>query len=173
MSLKAELQSRRSKILARWVDLALEVYPEETVRFMKREKDRFQNPVGARTSDALGALLDGLIAGRTPGELAEPIDELVRIRALQDLPPSRALACLFLLRRVLRDELEGPVVLEAERSGLFEAIEQLGLAAFDAYMDCREQVYRLRANEIRRNAATLLERLEEDSKGHSKGGNGA
>ena len=47
------LQSKRAAILARWNRLALEVYPEDAARFMRREKDRFQNPVGARPPRSL------------------------------------------------------------------------------------------------------------------------
>jgi len=158
MDLWAELRGRRKAVLDRWYRLGMEVYPEDASRFLLGEKDRFQNPVGATTSRALGELLDGLLARRPAAELEQPLDAIVRIRAVQEIPPSRALGFVFLLKRVAREELgeNGDLSL----GELDAAIDALGLAAFDLYLGCREQTYKLRAGELRRRTAKLLERAE-------------
>jgi hypothetical protein len=158
LKLKSVLQDRQGEILSRWRELALSVYPEDTVRFLKRERDRFQNPVGHATGDALGALLDGLLEDWPAERLDEALDGIVRIRAVQDLEPSRALEFVFLLKGVVREEAgEASAAMLAE---LDEAVDRLGLRAFDAYMRCRERVYELRADDVRRRTAKLLERAE-------------
>lgn len=158
-----ELRSRRAAILDRWRKLTLEVYPEDALRFLRREKDRFQNPVGTATSGALESLLEGLLARRDAAELQSALDGIVRIRAVQDLSPSRATGFVFLLKRAIREELGDALTAEAARAPWFEveaAIDRLGLAAFDLYVRCREQVYELRASDLRRRTAKLLERAE-------------
>lgn len=163
MDLWADLRSRRAAILGRWNRLAMEVYPEDSSGFLRREKDRFQNPVGATTARALEELVEGLLARRPPAELEPALDLIVRIRAVQDIPPSRAMGFVFLLKRAVREELgettagDGP---GADLAELDAAIDGLGLAAFDLYVGCREQIYQLRAGELRRSTAKLLERAE-------------
>jgi hypothetical protein len=149
-------ESARTAIVDRWLDLALEVYPEDAARFMKREKDRFGNPVGQLTRESLASLFEALLEGRSPEAMREALDPLVRIRAIQELPPSTAVGFVFLLKRALREAMG-----ETEESSLLHArIDRLALQAFDQYVQCREQIYDLRAHELRRRTASLLERLE-------------
>ena len=163
MDLWVELRSRRAAILSRWNRLVLEVYPEDSSGFLRREKDRFQNPVGATTSRALEELFEGLLTRRPPAELEPALDAVVRIRAVQDLPPSHAMGFVFLLKRAVREELGDALAGDAPGAALTEleaSIDTLGLAAFDLYVGCREQIYQLRAGEVRRSTAKLLERAE-------------
>jgi hypothetical protein len=146
----------RTAIVDRWLELTLEVYPEESARFMKREKDRFGNPVGQLTRESLAGLFEALLEGRAPEQMRESLDPVVRIRAIQELPPSTAVGFVFLLKRALREVL-GETATEPAR--LDARIEGLALQAFDQYVQCREQIYDLRAHELRRRTASLLERL--------------
>jgi hypothetical protein len=122
---------------------------------MRQEKDCFQNPIGHVTRNSLEALYDGLLAGRPARELTEPLDNILRIRAVQDLSPSEALGFLLLLKRAVRDEL-GAHATTVEMSGLDTMIDQLALHAFDLYTQCREKIYELRLGEIKRRASSLL-----------------
>ena len=183
MNWKSFLQNNLSPVLARWNELALELYAAETIGFMKRQKDRFQNPVGHATTTALDELLRGLADGKQPGEMDEALDRLARVRAVQDFPPSAALRFVFLLKHVLREQAGADGLDDLDQ---FDAtIDTLALAAFDRYVRCREQLYELRADEFKRQMASLLKRAERSSKsseksdgvtdvkGSSKGGCGA
>ena len=67
----------RAAIVDRWLELTLEVYPEDSARFMKREKDRFGNPVGQLTRESLASLFEALLNDRTPEEMRDSLDPLV------------------------------------------------------------------------------------------------
>jgi hypothetical protein len=163
---KRFLQDNLSPMLARWNEFALEIYPAETVRFMRRQKDRFQNPVGYATATAQEEILRGLAEGKRPAQLGEPLDRLARVRAVQDFSPSAALRFLPALRRVLRAEAGSTL---PDGIDEFDAIvDELALDAFDRYMRCREQVYELRAEEYKRRTASLLRRAERSSTGSEK-----
>jgi hypothetical protein len=139
--------------------MTLAVYPDDTVRFLQREKDQFQNPVGHATTEALAGLLDGLLEGWPAERMDEILDGVVRIRAVQDLPPSRALEFVFLLKHAVRREADQ----DASPAALVEldtAVDRLALRAYDAFMRCRERIYELRAGDMRRRTAKLLERVE-------------
>jgi len=180
---KSFLRRNREQVLARWEESALDLYPAETVRFLKRQKDRFQNPVGHATHQALDALLQGLAEGKSPSEMEEAIDMVMRVRAVQDFSPARALGFVFLLRRFVR-EAAGQTTLR-DLDELDASIDVLALVGFESYLKCREKLYELRASESRRHTASLLKRLESlsekpegsdgptEGKGSRKGGCGA
>jgi hypothetical protein len=152
MHLHDRLKGRRAAIVERWKALALAVYPERAARFMARERDRFQNPVGHVLGESLGVLYDGLLAGGPAEEMRRALDGIVRIRAVQELSPSAAVGFVFLLKRAIGEELRGSDVNpddEVDLAGLHERIDRLALEAFDLFMQCREQIHDLRVREIR------------------------
>ncbi len=77
-------------------------YPAEAQGFFMKSTDPFRNPVGATIAGALGALADGLLAGTDPASLRGPLDDIVRIRAVQGLGPAAALRFVFELKAVVR-----------------------------------------------------------------------
>lgn len=159
MQLPGLLKERRTSIVDRWTDLTLQVYPRDFVRLMHQEKDRFQNPVGHVTRKSLEGLYDGLLAGYPAEEMAEKLDGILRIRAVQDLSPSAALGFVLLLKRAVRDELDADAA-TVDLSELDAGIDRLVLQAFDLFTHCREKIYELRLTEIKRRASSLLERKD-------------
>ncbi len=178
-TLHNHLVARREPILSRWRELILATYPENAAQLMLRERDPFGNPVGHAVTESIGPLFDGVMAGRPPAELHGELDRLVRVRAVQDFTASQAVGFVFHLKRIIRDETDGPGVepeWAGERLGLETRIDGLALATFDVYMSCRERIYELRANELKRSTHQLLKRahsLEEGARTEShqeKGG---
>jgi hypothetical protein len=178
MGLPELLSAKRKAILDRWKEMALEVYAEESARFIRNEKDRFNNPVGQAINSGLETLYDGLVGGRPAEEMEQALDGIVRIRAVQDLSPAEGVGFVFLLkkavREVAREALSGEDAL-TELSVLDSRIDNIALAAFGIYMRCRERIYEIRVTEIKNLTSKLLERAErnEARNGHSKGGSEA
>lgn len=129
---------------------------------MKREQDRFANPVGQTITRALGPILDLLIDDPDATKLAPLVDDILRIRAVQSLKPSDSLAFLFHLKQVVREQLraeklESPLVVQLM---LFESrIDELTLQAFDTYLGFREKIYEIRATELRKRSQRVLEKM--------------
>ena len=168
MSLNELLTQHRDAIAKAWLDAALGVYPGDAVRLFGREKDRFANPVGRTLATETEALLDGLCGEMDAEALCGPLERIVRIRAVQELAPSRALAFIFDLKSVVRKVLGsggGPKAPKEERIGedllAFDArVDQLALFGFDIFVKCREQIYELRVGEVKRSIHRLLQRAE-------------
>lgn len=156
------LRERREVILDRWKVLALGVYPERAARFIARERDRFQNPVGHVVGESLGILYDGILDNHPTEEMRKALDGIVRIRAVQDLSPSEGIGFVFLLKQAIGETLQGSGASLDEGSDLAELhqrIDRLALEAFDLFVQCRETIYDLRVREIRSRTSTLIERL--------------
>ena len=145
--------------MKRWLNVIFESYPPETAVFLKKEKDHFDNPVGSRISQGLDGLYDAFIQEPDKDKVLNFLDEIIRIRALQDFNPSQALAFIFLLKHVIREELADPIRAEklgAEMLELESRIDGLGLLAFDVYSKRREKIYEIRANEMKGRVSLLL-----------------
>ncbi len=161
MNLNKSLLQKKTIILDRWLDLIVETYPADTRRFLKKQKDRFANPVGTTISREIENLYEELLQGIDPDRVSPILDRIIRIRAIQDFSPSHAVAFIFLLRRVIREELKN----EIRENRLFDellviesGIDDLALLAFDIYMKCREKIYEIRANESKNHVSMLLQR---------------
>ncbi|MDI6814817.1 MAG: RsbRD N-terminal domain-containing protein, partial [Dehalococcoidales bacterium] len=96
----------------------MNTYPSDTSRFLKQEKDRFLNPVGYTISQEIGAVYEELLQGMDFGKLSASLDNIIRIRSVQDFSPSQAIAFIFLLKKAIRDELGN----EIRENQLFEEL---------------------------------------------------
>ncbi len=162
MVLDRLLLQKKSAILERWRHLILDAYPADSSHFLKREKDRFANPIGSIISEGIETLYDELIAGMNPDVLASCLDSIIRVSAVQDLSPSSALAFVPLLKTVIREELES----ETHEKRLFEEllklearIDDMTLLTLNIYMKCREQIYEIRIKELKKETDGVLRLL--------------
>lgn len=163
MDLEKLLQEKKAAILKRWFVLVVETYPDESGRFLKYQKDRFANPLGHTLTQGLDKLYVEVVAGVDPERAAPALNDIVRIRAIQNFSPSQAVAFVFILknviREILKDELRKPE-LQEDLLKVETRIDQLALQAFDQYMGCREKLYDLKTNEFRRQTYRLLQRAK-------------
>jgi len=163
MVLEHLLPQKRAAILERWFQLILETYPADTSRFLKQEKDRFINPVGYTISQEIEALYDELLQEMNSDKLAACLDNIIRIRAVQDFPPSQTIAFIFLLKKAIREELASEIAENRVLEELlkFESkIDKLVLFALDIYMKCREKVFEIRVNEAKAERERVLKLLD-------------
>jgi hypothetical protein len=160
------LRPHRSEILERWRGLVYDSYPEEAVRFFRKEKDGFKNPVGQSIHRATETILDGALLDRNREGVPEALESLVRIRAVQDFSPSEAVAFVFLLKRACREVLEetsGQAPPARVLSALEGRVDVLVLSAFETYTRCREEIFEIRVREAQRRTAALLERFNRET----------
>ena len=163
MVLEHLLPQKRAAILERWFQLVLGTYPADTSGFLKQEKDRFINPVGYAISQEIEALYDELLQEMNSDKLAACLDNIIRIRAVQDFSPSQTIAFIFLLKKAIREELASEITENRVFEELlkFESrIDKLVLLAFDIYMKCREKVFEIRVNEAKAERERVFKLLE-------------
>ena len=159
MQLATLLSQKKAAILGRWLTTIYESYPPETAIFLRKEKNRFDNPAGYRISEGLAGLYGALLQEMERDQILTFLDEIIRIRALQDFAPSQALAFIFLLKNVIRQELAEEIQKEnlaAEILDLESRIDGLALLGFDVYSKRREKIYEIRANEMKGRVSLLL-----------------
>jgi hypothetical protein len=160
MKLTHLLSQKKSVIFERWLDLIFSTYPHETTGFLKREKDRFNNPVAFRIYEGTKGLVEAIVTGATAEELSHHLDEIIRIKAMQDFSPSQALAFVFFVKNIVRDELAQEIRddagLAAEMLDFESQIDGLALLGFDVYQKRREKLYEIKVDEMKRGVSGLL-----------------
>ncbi len=142
-------------MLDRWLALALEFHSAETARFFGAERDPFRNPVGHSLRENLAVLLEQLLGGMEPEPAQAALENILRIRAVQDLTASQAVQFVFQLRPILRQFQP-----EANYEVLDARIDQLALWAFEEYVRCRERLAGIRISESRRGMGVAAARRE-------------
>jgi hypothetical protein len=161
MKLTDLLIQKKSRIVDGWLQVTYQSYAAEAAIFLKKEKDRFDNPVGASISQGIKGLYDALLDEMDTDRVLAFLDEIIRIRAIQDFSPSQALAFIFLLKNVIREELAKELRaqnLSGELLELESRIDGLALLGFDVYTKRREKLHEVRVNEIKNRVSGLLRR---------------
>lgn len=172
MDLKDLLVNKKSVVVNKWVDSALESYPTDTSNFLRNNQNRFTNPIGYNLSTGLEKILDGLFQDLDMEELIPPLDNIVRVTAVQGLSASQALRFLFSLKRIVRDVAGAAAVENHEELDILDArVDALVLAAFDIFMKCREKIYEVKADEMKNMTFRLLQRANQmfDKNVHDNG----
>lgn len=161
-NLEKYLSQNKKTILEKWYDLILKTYPEETARFLRRNKDQFENPVGHDIREGIQGIYDGILQGSGDEKFYPFLDKIVRIRAVQDFSPSQAVAVIFFLKQVVREELEeeitGGKINLAELLVFESRVDKLALITFDIFMECREKLAEIRINEVKNRTYKLLQK---------------
>jgi len=155
------LAQARGGIAESWLAKVIQGYSENTSRFLAQEGDQFRNPVGDAYRRGIPAILDYILLGTGRPPMLAAVEEIMRIRSVQDFTASQALVFLFQLKTVLRNErAKGPSMASpAEAWALLdERIDEVVLFAFDQYQRCRDDVYEIKVKEMKRRYY-LLERI--------------
>lgn len=137
------VKENRDILLERWTSSVVAMLPGQMSR---------GSLVATAVAGELGALLDAVTDSTVPA--AEPIVRITRILAVQDIPPSKSLSILFLLRGLIEElpaECDHPCR---------DRLEALTLQAFDSYMKHCETIYQLKVDEGRRRMHMALRRAE-------------
>ncbi|MBN2318640.1 MAG: RsbRD N-terminal domain-containing protein [Acidobacteria bacterium] len=156
LPLSASLANQRENLVRKWFDGIAQAYPESTTRFLAREKDPFQNPIGHTLKENLSVLFDKLIQPKETASLTTELNDIVRMRAVQDFSAGQAVSFPFLLKKILREECTADVSRYPEEFADLEArIDEMALLAFDLFMKSRERLYEIKYNEAKRSMFML------------------
>ena len=145
MDFESLLAPKKKAIVQKWIDAVLDSYASPA--FFKKQKDRFANPIGGTIFAGLQELYDVLLEKRELEEAAASLESIVKMRAVQDFAPSRAVSFVYLLKDIVRQEAAGEA--NSESLAVLEArLDRVALMAFDLYMECRERLHRIRVDEV-------------------------
>ena len=156
------LRDNRDIIVQRWFDDGLATYPEDSASAFKRQKDPFANPIGHSLRLGTKAIFDALLDGADSDTIQHHLNEIVKIRAVQQVTASEAIKFVFSVKQAVRAEL-GRAARDPRMVDELEAfdgkVDRVALVAFDTYVQCREQVSELRIGEVKRQVSWIIDRV--------------
>lgn len=161
--LRQVLEEREEAIVERWLDCVLEAYSARGGAVFKRRSDQFANPVGHAAREGTRTLFRSLLEAEPDrAQVEQSLADILRQRAVQQMPPSTAVGFVLELKALVRAELkasEGAADLAPALRELEGRIDRLALTAFDIYVAFREELAQLKVKEARRHVSWIADRL--------------
>ncbi|NLT96092.1 MAG: hypothetical protein GXW85_11310 [Clostridia bacterium] len=158
------LAENKETLLNRWFHLVLEAYPTESAKHFGNLKSQFGNPVGFNIYEGLGLIYDELLQSKVNEEnMFKALDKILRIMAVQNVPPSQAVRFMFKLKNIVREAVKKELAAGklVEDLLIFEdKIDQTVLLGFNIYLNCRETIYKIRLHEVK-TRCDMLERINQ------------
>jgi hypothetical protein len=158
-TLQKLLQERKVEILAKWEDSILGAYAPDAFHIFKNQKDQFANPIGHKVRVGLAEFFDVLCEASDEEVLTPDLQDLIKLRAVQQVSAADAVAFVFKLKEIVRRELPEKGLLDAYREwAAFDArVDAAALAVFDMFMVSKEQLYKVRIDEFRHGRSILTD----------------
>ncbi|MDH5297765.1 MAG: RsbRD N-terminal domain-containing protein [Desulfobulbaceae bacterium] len=156
----SDFLQENGEILDKWHNRVIATYPEGGGAALKKEKDRFANPLGHNIIKALTAVYKHFCDATDLDTAMSAVEELVRIRAVQEFSASDAVSFIYLFKEVIKDENGGKkeATLSLDEWLAFEKrIDAIAFRVFDMYMDSRERIFKVRLQEFKRNNHLLTD----------------
>ena len=150
MNLKDFLEEKKTIILERWLDRILEDYPPYTQTLFRETKSSYLNPVGFTLRRGMEGILEQILRPISAAEARAILEPVMKVRAVENLPPARRLRFILPLREVLCEimrEGKGKDLGGREWTELNSRINRLALLGMKLYSECREKVRRLEIKE--------------------------
>ncbi|MDI6735028.1 MAG: RsbRD N-terminal domain-containing protein [bacterium] len=144
MTLNDILAKNRESIINRWFDLIVDSYPQNTADFIKSEKNRFANPVGWTIKKGIEDIFEGIIQNKSDAQFFPILDDIIKIRAVQEFTPSEAISFIFLLKQAMCEKI---AIENTELFAIESKIDTLASISLDIFMECREKIKQLKTNE--------------------------
>ncbi len=156
------LNEKRDAIITQWRSRIVDTYPSDSANFLTNRKNQFANPVGHAIREQTEVLFDELVGGESRSVLAQALDKIIRIRAVQEFTPAQATAFVYLLKDVIYEQVRGSLNdarVATELRKLEGRIDRLALLAFDLYTLCRDQMAQIKVNEAKRRTYKMVDHL--------------
>jgi len=163
MELSRLLEKNRPAILKKWLGEIFDTYPADTSRFLKGRRDRFANPVGHTITVNSGYILEGLIKGDAAVRLSVYLEQIIRIRAVQDFTPSQAVSFMDGLKPVIAGQLKTELHkynLGNEWGEFKTRIDSLTQCAYELHAEMKKSINIIRTKEIDRGEKFLARLME-------------
>lgn len=158
MNLLEIFKKKEKKILDIWVERTLDSYTSSD--FFKQARDPFANPVGVNIRTGLTRIFQLIVSEAEQQEFAEPLDQVIRIRAVQEFTPAQAVGPILELKWVVKQVFsadEKGRALLSELAPFDRDVDRIALTAFDMYMNCRDRLHQARIRELKSGSYILTD----------------
>lgn len=162
MNLFEYLESNKRIVLEKWYNSVIDTYPIDSSKLFLGIKDKFANPVGHSFEKVLPEIYDNILNSGKPAVIKESLEEIIRLRAVQNFSPGNAIGFLFLLKNIVRELIANEDDFEIGFNELLKFESSIDVTvsySFDIYMNMKEKLFEIKANETRATFGKMVDRL--------------
>ncbi|MDH3359835.1 MAG: RsbRD N-terminal domain-containing protein, partial [Desulfobulbaceae bacterium] len=156
----SDFLQENGEIHDRWLDRVIATYPEGGGAAIKQQKDSIANPLGYNIRHAVTLMYKHFCDTVELDKALVALEDLIRIRAVQEFTPAEAVSFAFLFKDAIKEEnsnkKEDEALGFAEWLDFEKRIDAIALQTFDMYMANRERVFKVRINEMKRGTDNLV-----------------
>ena len=166
------LSRYKRNIAGEWLRQTMGAYPAEGLKILQKNEDQFANPLFYLISEGIEKLFEELLKGAETKEVTSILEQVVKIKAVQDFDPSQSLEFIFFLKDIIRERLKKDLPNEDFSGELYiieRRIDKIALIAFDIYMKSRERLFEIQAQEVKNQTYMLIRQANEVSKQKRRG----
>ncbi len=161
-SLEKYIDKHKERICNEWFNAIVGSYPEESAKYLLKSGKQFGNPVGHTASSEVHAFIDALFKD-DPKSLALKLENFIRIRAVQEIPPDESLKFLYVIKNIIDTDISksGEKFSNKEVHRLYSKIDECALHCFSIYLDDRLKLAEMRAGQTNKIFGRMVERLNQ------------
>ena len=156
------LEQNKETIIAKWIEEIIDTYEPEMIKFLHKENNQFANPVRNTIITSANNIYAAIIDRKQIDKSFPGLEDLIKLRAVQDFSPSHAVLFMFQLKNIINNTVEISDQFEISIKQLIEFnnyLDTLIQIAFDVYTDCRSKIYELRIKEIKAQSKRAFDLL--------------
>lgn len=161
MELQKFLADNQHSLCAQWAEAIIKTYPEEGAKFFSGSSNQFANPVGNTFRSNVERIYKILMSDADICECSVDLDGILRIRAVQGFTPSVALCFIPAIKEIVHRQLGKSIPADQVDALMHDwniRVDRLTMIGFDLYMNCRELLWKQKANQLYSRTHKLLEK---------------
>lgn len=144
MKVKKIIKERKESIAAKWVGRIFDSYPPERRQFLLENKDINSNPTGVTIISEINNILNELVAEKHSEKLNDYLENIIKIRLMQDYSPSNCVGFIMYIKDIIRDEIKNEKLdfkLISEIFVIESLVDDFALIGFDIYLQQKEKIF--------------------------------
>ena len=164
MKINEILTNQKSSILKRWFKAIIDSYPAESGQYLSNTSNKFSNPIGVAIENALPPILDAVISNTLSEDAEKGLEDIIKIRAVQEVDASDALGFIFSLKAILISDISSYLNTDDAIREFFlleKSLDAVTLYSFNQYVKLRENIFQIKSNERLKTFEKMINRLND------------
>lgn len=156
---------KRNKIFEQWYEDIVRTYPRDSNILLNDTTKQFTNPLAYNLHLESKAIFDAIFEDKYLELIDKPLINILKIRAVQDFSSAEAVGFIIDLKKAFRNVLNSSGTSYINFLQIIDdRVDKIMLKAFDIFMQVRERIYEIKANEVKNRTFRMIERLNEKYK---------
>lgn len=159
MRLIEKIESNSEFILELWFEKLISVFPETSLKYIRKHNEQFTNPIGFNLFNNLQVLLDCFLKNDNKSDnFLTSLEEVIKLRLIQDISPFEKANIYKPLREIILNKFS-PALNKEELIEIYDYFQKFEETSFNKYLEIQELIFDIKKEEIRNRYGKILDRI--------------